>query len=172
MVQDVNEFLLLGSSTDTAPGEALDKAARTLGLHVVRPEWRTCSGGAAMEALAGEGGHPAAVDFPSPRMHHRDCNFSFTGLKTSFDLAAAKARKDSGHEDNGSLLANAADLAASFQYALARHICHRLQRAFEFCERLSFWPDDGRKTLVVSGGVAANAFFKKSFLKVIHRSRI
>ena len=42
--QDINDFLLLGSSHDTSPGEVLDKVARRLRVHTIIPELRDVSG--------------------------------------------------------------------------------------------------------------------------------
>ena len=44
IVQDINRFILLGSSNDNAPGEVLDKISRRLRLHTLIPELRDVSG--------------------------------------------------------------------------------------------------------------------------------
>ena len=41
--QDINEFMLLGQSTDNAPGEILDKISRRLGFHE-DPRFRDMAG--------------------------------------------------------------------------------------------------------------------------------
>ncbi|GFR82418.1 tRNA N6-adenosine threonylcarbamoyltransferase [Elysia marginata] len=81
VAKDIDDFELLGSSLDTAPGEAYDKTARELNLFQ-QPEFSGLSGGAAVEQLA-RAGNPHAF----PRVHVMStvasCNFSFTGLKIS-----------------------------------------------------------------------------------------
>lgn len=51
VAQSVDEFLVLGSSLDIAPGDVIDKVARTLRVKA-NPECRGLSGGAAIEILA------------------------------------------------------------------------------------------------------------------------
>ena len=62
--QEVNKFLILGTSTDTSPGVVLDKCARSLKLHD-REGFREISGGQAMEKM-GKNGNPLAFPFPEP----------------------------------------------------------------------------------------------------------
>lgn len=42
------------------------------------------------------------------------------------------------------LLPNYKDICASFQYAVAAHLCTRLRRAMEFIEKRELLPDDNR----------------------------
>lgn len=52
-----------------------------------------------------------------------------------------------------------ADYSAALMRAVTRHICHRTQRAIEFCDTdASFFPLGSKRTLVISGGVACNDF--------------
>lgn len=54
------------------------------------------------------------------------------------------------------------DFCANLLGAITRHICHRTQRAIEFCERKGLMKDTEEKKLVVSGGVACNDFIFNS----------
>ena len=63
----------------------------------------------------------------------------------------------------------------SVEYTLSKHLCERLQRGIEFADQTDMWKskdassvDDGKsaRTLVVSGGVAANKRLKSSIQKV------
>ena len=65
---------LLGSTRDDAAGEALDKAARLMGLGY--------PGGAEIDRLAREG-DPEAFDFPVGMRRGDSLDFSFSGLKTA-----------------------------------------------------------------------------------------
>ncbi|XP_026301725.1 probable tRNA N6-adenosine threonylcarbamoyltransferase, mitochondrial isoform X2 [Apis mellifera] len=55
----------------------------------------------------------------------------------------------------------AIELAATFQLALTTHICQRTQRAMEFINKMSLFPEN-KQTLVISGGVACNNFLAKA----------
>ena len=64
----------LGTTMDDAAGEAFDKIAKTLGLPY--------PGGPALEKLA-VGGNAERYALPRARLGHKDCDFSFSGLKTA-----------------------------------------------------------------------------------------
>ena len=124
----------LGSTIDDAAGEAFDKIAKTMGLPY--------PGGPALERLA-VGGDPQRFPLPRALLGREGFDFSFSGLKT----AAARAAEPLTAE------ADRRDLAASVQYAIARQLAERTQRAMaDYAER-----HDGRDLrFVVAGGVAAN----------------
>jgi N6-L-threonylcarbamoyladenine synthase len=125
----------LGATIDDAVGEAFDKTARLLGLGY--------PGGPAVERAA-ETGDPARFAFPRPMIGRPDCDFSFSGLKTAIRQEAQRLKVLS-HQD-------VADLAASFQAAVADSIADRVGRAAK-----AFTTGHGRgRALVVAGGVAAN----------------
>ena len=133
-VDGVGACRRLGSTIDDAAGEAFDKIAKTLGLPY--------PGGPALETLA-EGGD--AERFPLPRMllGRKDCDFSFSGLKT----AAARLAEGLTSE------AERRDLAAGVQAAIARQLAERSDRAMA-----GYALDHEGRGLrfVVAGGVAAN----------------
>ncbi|MCH7493887.1 tRNA (adenosine(37)-N6)-threonylcarbamoyltransferase complex transferase subunit TsaD [bacterium] len=120
----------LCTTRDDAAGEALDKVARVLGLGF--------PGGAKLERLAAAG-DDMAVPFPLP-MRGRS-GFSFSGLKTAGRRAAATAAP--------------ADLAASFQRAVCRHLLAQTER--EAAARR--WAGLG-----VVGGVAANGVLRRGLM--------
>jgi N6-L-threonylcarbamoyladenine synthase len=133
-VDGVGACRRLGSTIDDAAGEAFDKIAKTLGLPY--------PGGPALEALAVGGD---ATRFPLPRMllGRKDCDFSFSGLKT----AAARIAEGltSGDERR--------DLAAAVQAAIAAQLAERSDRAMAAYAV----EHEGRGLrFVVAGGVAAN----------------
>ncbi|GIY26935.1 probable tRNA N6-adenosine threonylcarbamoyltransferase, mitochondrial [Caerostris extrusa] len=80
LVKGINEFYLLGDSQHNSPGEVLDKIARRLKL-LNLPECYEMSGGKAIEHMA-RGGDPTAFSVPLMLVHHRDCNFSFSGFSS------------------------------------------------------------------------------------------
>jgi N6-L-threonylcarbamoyladenine synthase len=132
-VEGVGRFTRLGSTIDDAAGEAFDKIAKALGLGY--------PGGPALEKLA-ETGDPARFELPRALLGRRDCDFSFSGLKT----AAARLAESAVRTDQ-----DRADLAAAVQAAIARQLSERSDRALELFAR-----EHAGRLFVVAGGVAAN----------------
>jgi N6-L-threonylcarbamoyladenine synthase len=130
----------MGSTIDDAAGEAFDKIAKTLGLPY--------PGGPALEALA-EGGDPERFPLPRMLLGRKDCDFSFSGLKTA---AARLAEGLTAAEDKR-------DLAASVQAAIARQLAERSDRAMALYAQAH----EGRDLrFVVAGGVAANRMVRRT----------
>jgi N6-L-threonylcarbamoyladenine synthase len=141
-VHEVGHYRKLGGTIDDSVGEAFDKVGKMLGL-----AW---PGGPALERLALDG-NPAAFALPRPLLGRPGCDFSFSGLKT------AVAHLLAPHE--GALPAQvAADVAASFQSAVAAVLADRVVHA------LDMMPEAG--LLVVAGGVAANAAVRAALQEV------
>jgi N6-L-threonylcarbamoyladenine synthase len=124
----------LGSTIDDAAGEAFDKIAKSLGLPY--------PGGPALERLA-EGGDPARFPLPRMLLGRKDCDFSFSGLKTAAARLAEGAAAD----------ADRRDLAASVQAAIAAQLAERSERAIAAYAKAHAGRD---LRFVVAGGVAAN----------------
>ncbi len=144
-VEGVGRHVLLGGTIDDAAGEAFDKVAKVLGLG-----W---PGGPALEKLATEG-DPTSHKFPRPLMGRVGCDFSFSGLKTA--VAQVVASYPAGALPRQ----DAADIAASFQAAVASVVADRAAHAMAmFGQR---HPDS--KLLVVAGGVAANGPLRAALL--------
>jgi N6-L-threonylcarbamoyladenine synthase len=123
-------FEVLGQTLDDAAGEAFDKGARMLGLGY--------PGGPALERLASDG-DPDAYRFPTgSRLSGLD--FSFAGLKTALLYRV----RDLGEEEAER---RRADLAASYQRAIAESLAIRVKRALRAT---------GLERLSLGGGVAAN----------------
>jgi N6-L-threonylcarbamoyladenine synthase len=136
-VLGVGRYERLGGTVDDAAGEGFDKVAKLLGLG-----W---PGGPALERLARDG-DATAYAFPRPMLGRPGCDFSFSGLKTA--VAQEVARQGAGALPHGI----AADIAASFQQAVAEVLADRTANAMAM-----FAARHGRSCLVVAGGVAANA---------------
>jgi N6-L-threonylcarbamoyladenine synthase len=131
-VEDRGGYRLLGATRDDAAGEALDKAARLMGMGY--------PGGAEIDRLAREG-DPAAFAFPVGMRGEDSLDFSFSGLKTALVYAV----RDLGPERS---LARRADLAASFQRAVVDSLMLKLEQALE---------RTGARRIALGGGVAANS---------------
>ena len=74
LVEGVGRYRRLGTTIDDALGEAFDKTAKLLGLGY--------PGGPLVEQYARKG-NARRFDFPRPLKGRKDCNFSFSGLKTA-----------------------------------------------------------------------------------------
>jgi N6-L-threonylcarbamoyladenine synthase len=138
VVEGVGRYRRLGTTLDDALGEAFDKAAKMLRLGF--------PGGPAVERAA-RAGDPTRFALPRPMLGQPGCNFSFSGLKTAL-------RQTIEHLGPQALEPPTLDdLCASFQAAVAEVLLDRTRAA---AARLrSDYPD--ANTLVVAGGVAANA---------------
>jgi N6-L-threonylcarbamoyladenine synthase len=136
-VEGVGCHARLGSTMDDAAGEAFDKVAKLLGLG-----W---PGGPALEALATQG-DAARYIFPRPMLGREGCDFSFSGLKTAVALEVAR------HGAGALPEVLAADIAASFQRAVAEVLADRAAHAMAMIRARA--PE--AHLLVVAGGVAAN----------------
>jgi N6-L-threonylcarbamoyladenine synthase len=138
LVRTPLDFQTLGRTVDDAAGEAFDKSAKLMGLGY--------PGGRVIESLA-EGGDPQAFEVARP-MWRKGLDFSFSGLKTRIrDLYLAHAMD---RERTGSQALK--DLAASFQAAAIDVMIDKLGRAAETARV---------KTVVLSGGVAANRALRR-----------
>jgi N6-L-threonylcarbamoyladenine synthase len=136
-VEGVGRYRRLGTTVDDAAGEAFDKCAKLLEL--------AYPGGPAIEAAA-RNGNAKRFPLPRPLIGRKGCDFSFSGLKTALrqTLAALDAPPDG---------VTVADLAAGFQAAVADVLADRTEHALEMFRAL--YPRG--TTLVIAGGVAANA---------------
>jgi len=161
-VEGVGRYRRLGGTIDDAVGEAFDKVAKLLGLG-----W---PGGPALERLA-MGGDAARFVLPRPLKGRPGCDFSFSGLKTAVAQIV-------GRYPAGPLPArDAADLAASFQAAVAEVLADRAEHAMamfgaEITPHPGPPPQGGRESLlVVAGGVAANAAVRAALQGVAEKHR-
>src|SRR5919199_4936527 len=127
-----HEMRLLGETLDDAAGEALDKGARMLGLGF--------PGGPAISKAA-QGGDVGRYDFPVALKEKNNLDFSFSGLKTSL-LYRLKALDERGAQEE------LPHLAAGYEAAVVEALSRKLLRAADLYDV---------PTLVVAGGVAANA---------------
>ena len=134
---------VLGTTLDDAAGEALDKAAKMLGLGY--------PGGPAMERAA-LGGNASALELPRPLSGKNTLDFSFSGLKTSlFTWLRREGYFDSTTEGRR-LPLSIADLAASYQQAVVDTLIERCLMALR---------RTGTPNLVIVGGVARNALLRE-----------
>jgi N6-L-threonylcarbamoyladenine synthase len=148
-VEGVGQFRLLGTTIDDAVGEAFDKVAKLLGLPY--------PGGPSIEAVAKQG-DPKAFALPRPMLGRDGADFSFSGLKT----AVRQIVRNFDFSD-----VSAADLAASFQAAVVDSLVDRVRSAMQMF-RMHFGKIS-EPTLVVAGGVAANAAIRAALAELTTR---
>ncbi|MBS1813721.1 MAG: tRNA (adenosine(37)-N6)-threonylcarbamoyltransferase complex transferase subunit TsaD [Acidobacteria bacterium] len=154
----------VGRTVDDAAGEAYDKVAKLLGLGYPGGPW--------IDTLAAHG-NPKAVLFRFQEIKRRDASeeatfdFSFSGIKTAVlryvethgmkqqiearrsELASLKPTDAAQLLDHQSL-----DVIASFQHAVTQNLARQTLRAAQHF---------GARTILVSGGVAANRELRRVF---------
>ena len=134
-VNDYTDFEVVGRTRDDAAGEAMDKAARTLGLPY--------PGGVNLDKIA-KNGDNTKYKFPKPRVDGSPLDFSFSGLKTNVINLVHNATQK-GEE------LNPADVGASFINAVVNCLADNTIKAMEM---------HNEKTLVLAGGVSANSVLR------------
>ncbi len=136
-VKGYTDFEVLGRTRDDAAGEALDKAARALGL--------SYPGGVNLDRIA-ESGDPTAYKFPHPHVDGSPLDFSFSGLKTAVLNTIHNAAQ------KGETI-SVPDVGASFLHAVVD--------ALEKNTRLALRQLPENQKLVLAGGVSANSVLRE-----------
>ncbi len=148
------DLRLLGRTIDDAAGEAFDKVASILNLPY--------PGGPSIEKAAREG-NPRAIDFPRSMLGPDSLDFSFSGLKTAV-LYHCHGRDMKGENRVGSMTPQEiADIAASFQAAVADVLVTKTLRAAD---------QVGARTILLGGGVAANSALRQALQQVCDENRL
>lgn len=135
-VNDYNDFKIIGYTHDDAAGEAMDKAARAMGLPY--------PGGLNMDRIA-VNGDPTAYKLPHPRVDGAPYDFSFSGLKTAV-LNIINISKQKGEE------ISVPDLGASYMNAVVDCLVENTEKAAK---------DLGYNKIVLAGGVSANSVLRR-----------
>lgn len=131
LVKSHQKYEVIGKTLDDAAGEALDKAAKIIGL--------SYPGGPIIERLA-ESGNINFLSLPKAMINTSNFNFSYSGIKTAFRRAVEKMSEKQ-------VLQNINHLSASFQNAIFEQILRKTKEAILKTKT---------ETLVVGGGVMAN----------------
>jgi len=135
-VKDYTDFKVIGYTHDDAAGEAMDKAARAMGLPY--------PGGLNLDRVAKDG-NPDAYKMPHPHVDGAPYDFSFSGLKTAA-LNTINIAKQKGEE------INIPDLGASYIKAVVNCLTKNTEKAAL---------DLGYKKIVLAGGVSANSVLRR-----------
>ena len=161
---DAYTYRLVGRTRDDAAGEAFDKVAKLLGFGY--------PGGPLIDRLAPLG-DASRVPLPGTRMKGNELDLSFSGLKTAVlrhvraagmdeEIAARKHLFAAGPvKDLDAILAvtpqATLDLVAAFQQKVIDELLSRALQAAE---------DQPVRSVIVSGGVAANSGLRKRFASI------
>jgi N6-L-threonylcarbamoyladenine synthase len=154
-------YARIGGTRDDAAGEAYDKVARMLALGY--------PGGPIIDRLAAHG-NAQAVRFNEPKMSGNAFDFSFSGIKTAVlyhlrrnlhlepEIEARRKALERGERSADALRALSSaetlDLIAGFQRAVVDNL---LSRTLATAEK------HAARTILVSGGVAANSELRRAF---------
>lgn len=146
-VKTYTDYEIIGRTRDDAAGEAMDKAARTMGLPY--------PGGLNMDKAAADG-DPTSYKFPSPKIQGAELDFSFSGLKTAvINLVHNLTQK--GEE------IDVANIGASYMSCVVRILCDRTQKAIDITHPQKF---------VLAGGVSANSVLRREMKKLAENNNI
>lgn len=144
LMKNHGNYQLLGETLDDAAGEAFDKVASLLNLPY--------PGGPEISKIA-HLGNSKTFQFTRPLLSRPDFNFSFSGLKTDvLRLIKRKKYKLSLQEKR--------NVAASFQKAVVDVLLFKFLAAANKIRP---------RTLILTGGVAANSLLRRTFQKEFKR---
>lgn len=151
LIKNIGKYRLLGETRDDAAGECFDKVAKILGLGY--------PGGPIISKIAQKAKKNrgrASVSLPRPMIHTKDYDFSFSGLKTAVLYLVKK------------LTTNNKKLTIRQK----REICFEAQQAIIdvlIKKTLKAAKDYRVKTILLSGGVAANQELRKQLKERIQK---
>jgi N6-L-threonylcarbamoyladenine synthase len=141
LMKKSGSYKIIGETRDDAAGECFDKVAKLLGLEY--------PGGPLISKEAAKFNGKTSISLPRPMIHHKNFDFSFSGLKTAV-LYLTQDNKDKMRVPE-----------------FVQEICHETQQAiidvlidktFKAVEKYK------AKTIILSGGVAANTELRKQFI--------
>lgn len=141
LVEKIGKYKILGETRDDAAGECFDKCAKILGLGY--------PGGPIISALAEKSetrNSKSEIKLPRPMINTKDYDFSFSGLKTAVLYKDRDTKiKNKEYKEN---------MAGEVQQAIIDVLIKKTTKAIK---------DYNAKTLILGGGVSANAELRKQF---------
>ncbi len=152
LMKNHRHYQLLGQTRDDAAGEAFDKVAKLLGLGY--------PGGPiiAQRALKGD---VNSFELPRPMIRDKNFDFSFSGLKTAvlYKTKNSFLNQPQINESKRQKFIN--DMSASFQQAVIDVLIDKTVKAAQKYQV---------KTILLSGGVAANQELSRQMKKAIEEN--
>jgi len=153
LMKNYNKYEILGETRDDAAGECLDKVARILGLEY--------PGGPIIEKKATQSKKRSSekdykINLPRPMIYSKNCDFSFSGLKTAV-LYDFKKRKPNIQKNQDYVNQMCSEVQQSIIDVLIR-------------KSIKAAKDYQVKTILLGGGVTANKELRKQIKKAIKRN--
>lgn len=142
LVRSPLDMQVVGETIDDAAGEALDKAAKVMGLPY--------PGGPHVDRIAKEG-DPRKYTFTTPRIE--GFNYSFSGLKTNLLYFL----RDKQAEDSEFLSRELPHICASYQHVVTEYLLLKFEAAAL---------KHNIKQLALAGGVSANSVLRKKLVEL------
>lgn len=140
------DYEIIGQTLDDAVGEAFDKVARMLDLpYPGGPQISKLA-----ESIRASQNNDLPFKLPRPMLHSKNFDFSFSGLKTAVLYLTQKIGKVNDKTK--------AQIALEFENAAIECLVYKTAKAIE---------KYGVKTLIVSGGVAANRHLRNEMKKLV-----
>ncbi len=147
LVKEIGKYEPIAQTSDDALGEALDKAARMLGLGY--------PGGSILEKMASDG-NSDSYPLPIPMVGQENkFKFSYSGLKTAlYRLIEIEKPLDKEKVQN---------LAVSYQNVAFKHVERMIKKVVEIYPVKEFW---------FGGGVSANIELRNRIRKICKENNI
>lgn len=151
--KDLQSYKLVGQTRDDAVGEAFDKVARMLDLPY--PGGPEISRLAKMSRKRKDSSRDitlptsASVTLPRPMLNTKDCDFSFSGLKTAVLYAIKNLEMTTDVKEK---------FAREFEDAVVEILIKKTKRAID---------ETKARTLVIGGGVSANDAIREAFERLV-----
>jgi len=149
IAEAVGKYKRLGTTLDDAAGECFDKSAKLMGL----PH----PGGPNVEKTAAKCKDKAAAierfPLPTPLQHRKNCDFSFSGLKTAIRTHVQNLPAGDLNPDDAS------DLCYAFEQKMAKTLTIKCTLAMKEFRELC--PEAHTPAFIVCGGVSANQTIRK-----------
>lgn len=157
LMKSPNKLTWLGGTLDDAAGEAFDKTARLLGFNN--------EGGVAIAKAAlwhHPSKKPSLIKLPRPMLDRdNEYNFSFSGLKSAIVRLVTGLKQTT--EDNTLTAGTLAHLAYETEEAITDVLVKKTLMAAE---------KHNAKSILLSGGVAANTKLREKFITSIKKSNV
>lgn len=146
LMSDIGKYKILGETRDDAAGECFDKVAKLLKLgYPGGPEIAKQTAKYKLPQVIRRGRQDTRYKLPRPMINHKNYDFSFSGLKT----AVLYKTKDVGFRES-----HIPALCKETQQAIIDVLIEKTLRAAN---------EYKAKTIILSGGVAANEELRKQF---------
>ncbi|MCH5197932.1 MAG: tRNA (adenosine(37)-N6)-threonylcarbamoyltransferase complex transferase subunit TsaD [Oscillospiraceae bacterium] len=146
-VKNYTDYEVIGRTRDDAAGEAMDKAARMLGLPY--------PGGLNMDKTCAFG-DKNKYKFPKPRVDGSEFDFSFSGMKTSVINLIHNMQQKNEEID-------IENIGASYMHCVTKVLCEKTQAA------INKYKSD---KLVIAGGVSANSVLRSEIKSLCEKNKI